>query len=127
VYPYERKLHWWLRGRARHLVDGLEAEPDLFSGARGAQLQRRLVGLRRWMLVRLIALTILSFSIIGGATTMVIEAAGGSAEASQTLAFIMRIASSLVGLATIVYFLSNRMLGVLEIDALMLANLQVRQ
>lgn len=120
VFPYENRWKWWLRPRQQHLVDALEQRPVVFQGTQGQQLRRRVRAIERWLRVRLALVLLLSFSIIAGATTWILDAVDGPEEAATAVQVASRVASGLAGLFSVLYIFTLRTLGQLEIDALLL-------
>lgn len=127
MYPYQNKLRWWIRGRYGHLVDAVAQQPRLTRGLYGEQLAQRVIILRRWMLIRMIVLIILSFSVIAAVVSLVASVFSGTGELVGILRTLARISTILTPLATLLYFLGGRVLGQAEIDALMLWQMQTRK
>lgn len=119
MYPYDTAWKWWLRGRHRHLIDGIHKRHDLLAADKHGRLDRRMKAVRIWLIVRVVVLVILSFSIVASIATALL---GWISPAETAIAVFRRIAGSLTTVFSLLYFLTLRILGQLEIDILLLVD-----
>ncbi len=124
VYPYDSKLRWWIRGRQAHLVDAVARDPALLEGERGAELQSNMKRLKRWLIAKAVMMAFLSMGAIASAVAFILRRLPGLAAVEDTLSTLAQISSGLAGLFTVGYIITNRTLGQLEIDSIVLFHLQ---
>lgn len=119
MYPYDKRWKWWARGRHRHLVDGLRQRQDIMAADTTGRLARRLTAMRAWIVARMIFLVFLSFSVVASIASLLL---GWFDPAETAIDLFRRAASATATIFSLAYFFTLRVLGQLEIDALMLAD-----
>lgn len=122
-YPYQSWLKWVISPRQKHMIDALERRPEAFTGPNGDELRERLKLMTGWLKVRAFLIVLLFFSIVVTVVTWTMRAfdfVPGSEAVVAAVEAVSNVTTGASGVLAVVYALTLRTLGQLEMDAFLL-------